>query len=340
MKAGELNKILTQLSKLKRGNIPAEDYAYLSGGTLRCFSMKSRTVHLMVNCDLLGEGLIPISEIQKLCAKVKDRDISFGFEPESCKVLLDGVKKFTFSTMPLEHYPAFFEIVESEMRLDLDVNLIKRAAKYTSNDELRLALTGVFIDHEYVAATDANTLVYFKHNQEIDFSVIIPAEVVTCLSSNVRMMVSSKTNDNYWFLVTDTETICFSLIDSMYPNFRSVIPDESAIHMEVGVKEFSEELDLALLSTNKETFHVELVLNESVRVLSRDIDRGAKFESQIDASFDGDIHIAFNGRFMQKIIKDAIGKNLSMGFSTPSKAIVINDECLLMPVMISKGGHD
>ena len=106
----------------------------------------------------------------------------------------------------------------------------------SGNDELRLSLTGVYVqlykDNVVFVATDANRLVKIEKTDVkpgVEASFILPKKALNLLKSSLPQDDSEchvDFNDsNAFFTFGDVRLIC-RLIDERYPDYRAVIPTE------------------------------------------------------------------------------------------------------------------
>ena len=127
-----------------------------------------------------------------------------------------------------------------------------------------------------------------------------------------------------------------------YPNFLAVIPTDNPKKCNVMKKSLSEIIKIA---KKHKIITVKLIfnqLNQNITVLIEDADKGISMQRVIPAVIDyqhscgNTFVIGFNTDKLEKTLSLSIlPEKLNIEMSEPNRAIIINKEVLLMPVMIS-----
>ena len=118
----------------------------------------------------------------------------------------------------------------------------------SGNDELRLSLTGVYVqlfkNNAVFVATDANRLVKVERNDVnpgVETNFILPKKALNLLKSNLPQDDTSTQVDfnesNAFFSFGDIKLIC-RLIDERYPDYQAVIPQENPNKLTIDRNEF------------------------------------------------------------------------------------------------------
>lgn len=220
-----------------------------------------------------------------------------------------------------------------------------KAAKFTSNDDLRPAMTHVCLSIDNckaeVVATDAHKLyrsasfdtsengkleILISRQDAISLSKMIPPETV-----EMHILAENKIS---------IEGEIFSTLDARFPDYKCVIPTYSQF-MEFNRKDMIGAVKNTIPYTNQSTSQVNFYLNGNIQLSGQDVDFGFEGGTSIaykSKSFE-DTLIAFNGKFMNEclgIFKDDYVKMYSEG--VPTKAAIFTndiDTVLLMPIMIN-----
>ncbi len=223
----------------------------------------------------------------------------------------------------------------------------------TGNDDLRLAMTGVFFQVDFnkitFVATDAHKLVrciYTGLSTENTGSFIVPKKSINLLKSvlgdsgKVRIRHSKQ---NVTFTFDGTRLSC-RLIDAQYPDYSSVIPRDNPNTMTVSRTDFLNSLKRIVIYANKTTNQVVLNIDEgSLTISAQDVDFSNEATEQLTCKFDGEaMTIGFNGKFLIEMLSVLDTDEIRMNLSTPTRAgIVLPGEprekeevlMLIMPVM-------
>lgn len=226
----------------------------------------------------------------------------------------------------------------------------------TSNDELRLAMTGVLIHIDFTrihfVATDAHKLVKYTFgnlNSDITRSLIVPkkglSQVKNALSDDQDVKISfNKTNIFFTFGATK---IACRLIDSKYPEYNAVIPVDLPFEALINRKDFLNSLRRITIYANKSTNQVLLnITDQSITVSAQDLDFSNEATEQLSCEYVGEpMTIGFNAKFLAEMLSVIEADDIKLLISDPSKAnllIPVEEEAgenlvmLVMPVMM---GH-
>ncbi|MGB4958078.1 MAG: DNA polymerase III subunit beta [Saprospiraceae bacterium] len=224
----------------------------------------------------------------------------------------------------------------------------------TSNDELRLAMTGVLIQIDFTklhfVATDAHKLVKYtvgNLNTDITKSLIIPKKglnlVKSALSEECDVNISFN-KQNIFFSFGRTKIVC-RLIDAKYPEYNAVIPVENPYEAVINRKDFQNSLRRIAIYANKSTNQVILNISEkSMTISAQDLDFSNEATEQLNCSFTGEnMTIGFNAKFLGEMLSVLENDEIKLLLSTPSRAglIIPTEEdasesllMLVMPVMM------
>ncbi len=161
-------------------------------------------------------------------------ELSFAVEltTDNGKYKLSGENGEDFPKIPLEE-----DVQVIKMPASILSNGISKTIFAVSNDELRPAMNGVFIQLNEsgitFVATDAHKLVRFSRTDiqsETPGSFIIPKKALNQLKSivpnNDSEISMSYNKDNVFFHVANVYLVC-RLIDQRFPDYNNVIPKEN-----------------------------------------------------------------------------------------------------------------
>jgi DNA polymerase III subunit beta len=220
----------------------------------------------------------------------------------------------------------------------------------TSNDELRLAMTGVLMQVDFTkmhfVATDAHKLVKYtigNLSTDITRSLIIPKKglnlVKNALVEDTDVTISfNKTNVYFSF---DQTKIIIRLIDAKYPEYNAVIPVDNPFEATINRKDFQNSLKRIAIYANKSTNQVILNLTDkSLTISAQDLDFSNEATEQMSCSFNGEaMTMGYNAKFLGEMLSVLESDEIKLQLSTPSRAGIIipseeeNGEQLLMLVM-------
>jgi DNA polymerase III subunit beta len=221
----------------------------------------------------------------------------------------------------------------------------------SGNDELRLSLTGVYVqlykDNVVFVATDANRLVKIERTDVkpgVEASFILPKKALNLLKSSLPQDDSEchvDFNDsNAFFTFGDVRLIC-RLIDERYPDYRAVIPTENPNKLTVNRTDFLNSVKRISIFGNKSTNQINIKITGSELTISaEDIDMSNEAVERLGCDFAGeDMEIGFNSKLLIELLQNINTPDIIIELSTPNRAGIIlpnqniDDEHLLMLIM-------
>ncbi len=232
---------------------------------------------------------------------------------------------------------------------------INKTVFATSNDELRPAMTGVYVQVDFskliFVATDAHKLVKYTF-QDIDSQVsttfILPKKALNLLKNALpqgEAVTVSFNKANAFFKFGDTNLVC-RLIDAKYPDYNAVIPVDNPNLLTVSRTDLQNSLKRIAIYANKTTNQVILnITGESLTISAQDLDFSNEATEQLTCTYEGDpLTIGFNAKFLIEMLGVLESDEVKMELSTPTRAGILlpNDDSteeeilmLVMPVMLS-----
>jgi len=225
----------------------------------------------------------------------------------------------------------------------------------TSNDDLRPAMTGVYLDINFskviFVATDAHKLVRYTFNEvngQVTSSFILPKKAVSLLKNTLPSTgaVSMEFNESHAFFTFDKVHMACRLVDARYPDYNAVIPTENPNHLSLSRKDFLNSLKRIAIYANKTTNQVILNIQEGSLTLSaQDLDFSNEATEQLSCTYTGEpLSIAFNAKFLIEMLNVLDSDDVQLEMSSPTRAGILlptekedNEEILMlvMPVMLS-----
>ncbi len=226
----------------------------------------------------------------------------------------------------------------------------------TSNDELRPAMTGVFVKLDETnatfVATDSHRLIRYRRVDvaaDMSHSMIIPRKALTLLKATLPSELTNVNVEfnasNAFFNFNQVKMIC-RLIDERFPDYENVIPLDNNNNVVVKKDELLSSLKRIAIYANKTTHQVRLKITGSELMISaEDLDFSNEANERLSCEHDGeDLEIGFNAKFLVEMLGNIDSDEITLKLSAPNKAGIItphdkDDEedilMLVMPVMLN-----
>ncbi|HOO08653.1 MAG TPA: DNA polymerase III subunit beta [Cyclobacteriaceae bacterium] len=227
----------------------------------------------------------------------------------------------------------------------------------TSSDELRPAMTGVYVNlgekNTTFVATDGHRLVRYRRTDiksESGNAIIIPRKALNLLKATLpteNTEVSIDFNMSNAFFKFGTIRMICRLIDERFPDYENVIPSQNPIKMTISRTDLLGSLRRIAIYANKTTHQVRLKITGSeLQVSAEDLDFSNEANERLSCEHEGeDIEIGFNARFIIEMLSNLDTDQVKLNMSASNKAGVIlpvdkdKDEdilMLVMPVMLNQ----
>lgn len=249
----------------------------------------------------------------------------------------------------------------SENSFKMSSNILSSSITQTifasGNDELRLSLTGVYVqlykDNAVFVATDANRLVKIERNDinpGVETNFILPKKALNLLKTNLSQDDTETQIDfndsNAFFTFEDTKLIC-RLIDERYPDYKAVIPTDNPNKLTLHRQDFLNSVKRISIFGNKTTNQINIKITGSeLTIFAEDLDMNNEAVERLGCDYAGeDMEIGFNSKLLIEMLQNLSTNEVIVELSTPSRAGIIlpsenmdeeNLLMLIMPMMIAK----
>lgn len=312
-----------------------------------------------VNAEQGGSVAVPARILLDTLKALPDQPISFTLNNDNKGIeLTSAFGRYKLAGESPQDFP---EIPEEEdvnsvtLTTDILLKAINKTIFATSSDELRLAMTGIFVQIDFnkivFVATDAHKLIKYTFGNlksDLAASFIVPKKAMMLIKnaitedSDVDLRYNKK---NAFFHFGETKIIC-RLIDAKYPDYNAVIPVDNPNEMLIGKKDFQNSLTRINIYASKTTNQVVLNINEkSLTISAQDLDFSNEATEQLPCNYNGaPMNIGYNAKFLIEMLNVIESEEVKLEMSTPSRAGILlptnEDEnehllMLVMPVMMS-----
>ena len=335
----------------------------LQNGTLRVTASDLQTTvitELDVDTQDKGSIAVPARILLDTLKNLPEQPVTFSIDESTYTIEIQSANgRYRLSGENATDFPKV-PLVEDghsvEMPSDVLANAVSNTIFATSTDELRPAMTGVYVnlngaDSTFVA-TDGHRLIRYRRDDigsEAKSPIIIPRKALTLLrsvlpSENVSVSVQFNAS-NAFFKFGNIRMVC-RLIDERYPDYENVIPQDNNNRMTVNRPTLLSSLKRIAIYANKTTHQVRLKVSDNqLHVSAEDIDFSNDANETLVCEHEGDeIEIGFNARFLIEMLSNLDTEEVIFKFSQPNRAGLIEPSekedhedvlMLVMPVMLN-----
>lgn len=307
-----------------------------------------------------GNIAVPAKILIETLKNLPEQPVTFSIDKETYSVEISSDNgRYKLAGENATDFPRIPGVTNAsivEMSTDVLSSAIANTIFATSSDELRPAMTGVYMNlsstNTTFVATDGHRLIRYRR---VDIaspeatSIIVPRKALNLLKSTLpaeNVPVSVEFNSsNAYFKFNNIKMIC-RLIDERFPDYENVIPSDNENDMVINRQEFLGSLRRIAIYANKATHQVRLKLTGSeLQISAEDLDFSNEANERLSCEHEGeDIEIGFNAKFLVEMLNNISAKEVTLKFSAPNRAGLIlpsdqneNEDILMlvMPVMLS-----
>lgn len=315
-----------------------------------------------IDLDAKEEGSIavPARILMETLKNLPDQPVTFSIDQETYSIEISSdngrYKLAGENATDFPKIPTVNNATSVDMSTEVLSSAINNTIFATSNDELRPAMTGVYVNlsstNTTFVATDGHRLVRYRRvdiASEEASTIIIPRKALNLLKStlpseNVPITVEFNSSNAY-FKFNNIRMIC-RLIDERFPDYENVIPVDNDNDMTINRIELLSSLRRIAIYANKTTYQVGLKLTGSeLQISAEDQDFSNEANERLSCEHEGeDIEIGFNAKFLVEMLNNLSSKEVTFKFSVPNRAGLIipsekgdNEDILMlvMPVMLN-----
>lgn len=321
----------------------------------------SMITELNVESKERGNIAVPARILLDTLKNLPDQPVTFSIDESTYSIELSSDNgRYKLSGENATDFPKV-PSVSNDFSAAVSSEVLARAINNTifatSSDELRPAMTGVYVNlgekNTTFVATDGHRLVRYRRTDvksENGNAIIIPRKALNLLKATLPSENTDVSIDfnmsNAFFKFGNIRMIC-RLIDERFPDFENVIPSSSTIKMTINRTDFLGSLKRISIYANKTTHQVRLKITGSeLQVSAEDLDFSNEANERLSCEHEGeDIEIGFNAKFLIEMLTNIDTEQIKLNMSAPNKAGVIlpgeKDKAedilmLVMPVMLNQ----
>lgn len=315
---------------------------------------------LVVDSDETVSVAIPAKLLMETVRSLPEQPISFNINNETFGIeIITSNGRFKIAGENPMDFPKPPQVNRS-FNIELDSHILASAINNTlfatSSDDLRPAMTGVYIDinedSTTFVATDGHRLIRYRREDiksATPTTMILPRKALnlikTSLPSETMPVITEFSNSNAFFSFKNIKLIC-RLIDERYPDYENVIPKVNPNSMVIERAKFLSSLKRIAIFSNKTTHQIRLkITSDELTISAEDLDYSNEAVEKIECEYTGEeMEIGFNAKFLAEMLGNISSPSITLQLSMPNRAGLIipsekeiNEDILMlvMPVMLN-----
>jgi DNA polymerase-3 subunit beta len=321
----------------------------------------SMITEITVESKEKGSIAVPARILLDTLKNLPDQPVTFSIDAASYSIEISSdngrYKLAGENATDFPKVPAVSNDFSASISSEVLAKAVNNTIFATSSDELRPAMTGVYVNlgekNTTFVATDGHRLVRYRRTDiksDNGSAIIIPRKALNLLKATLPSENTDVSIDfnlsNAFFKFGNIRMIC-RLIDERFPDYENVIPASNPIKMTISRMDLLGSLRRISIYANKTTHQVRLKITGSELVVSaEDLDFSNEANERLSCEHEGeDIEIGFNAKFLIEMLSNATADQIKLNMSAPNKAGVItpsekdkNEDILMlvMPVMLNQ----
>lgn len=341
-----------------KGSLPIIQNVLLeaNGGELKMTTTDlDISIRAVCQCEVLegGSSTLPVKLLFNAVAKVAEGEVEVDIDANERASISAGHAKFKLAGMPSSEFPSLpqdeeayaYTIPQQTLR-----EMLRKVAYAASQDDTRRTIKGVlmsFLDSKLtMVATDGRRLALVEN--EIEFPKEAEKDIVLPSKAVAELQRSLGTDEEASVMVQKSQ-ICFrlgnvmiysKLMEDAYPNYRQVIPKDTAEHIVVDRQQLLDALDRASVMTMDEAHSTKLIFSSGKLTVSSNASDIGEAKDEVPIKYAGQtIEIMFNPTYMMDTLKaiddNEVTINLNDGHSPAVITCSIPFLYVIMPLRIS-----
>lgn len=340
-----------------------EDYLFTIKNNILTIAATDLETSIETSIEVMSDGdgaiAVPAKILLDTLKALPQQPITFAVDEETFGIsITSAYGKYKLAGENGADFPAIPQpdgVEKISVPSNTLIQSISKTIFATSNDELRPAMAGVFVQVEtgklVFVATDAHKLVKYTFHgiaDDVSTNFILPKKALNLLKNALPSGESVNiafNKANAFFKFGDTNLVC-RLIDAKYPDYNAVIPVDNPNLLTLNRTDFQNSLKRIAIYANKTTNQVILkITGDNLTISAQDLDFSNEATEELTCTYSGDdLTIGFNAKFLIEMLGVLESDEVQIELSTPTRAGILlpseeaTDEeilMLVMPVMLS-----
>ena len=341
-----------------RGSLPIIQNVLLeaNGNDLRMTTTDlDISIKALCPCEISEEGssTLPVKLLFNAIAKVAEGEVEVEIDSNERASIKAGNAKYKLAGMPAAEFPKLpkdedsyaYTIPQQVLR-----EMLRKVAYAASQDDTRRTIKGVlmsFLGSKLtMVATDGRRLALVENEMEFpkdaEKDIVLPSKAVSELQRSLS-------GEGEASVMVQKSQICFrlgnvmiysKLMEDAYPNYRQVIPKETAERISVDRQLLLDALDRASVMTMDEAHSTKLIFSSGKLTVSSNASDIGEAKDEVAIKYAGPtIEIMFNPNYVMDCLKaiddDEVSININDGHSPAVITCSIPFLYVIMPLRIS-----
>ncbi len=302
-----------------------------------------------------GAICVPAALLNQLVSSLPDGDVQLRTLDGQGVMLQQGASEYRMLSLDAADFPEPPDYGGDET-LTLTMGVLKKAVDSVlfavSSDTHRQAITGVLFTYNgstlTLVATDTHRLAVRKIHQEgigSSINAVVPDKALKAIKSlpiaedqPLRIQFGS----GRLGVEAMGARVVSQLLAGTFPNWERVVPSESTRRWSVEVDQLLEKVKRTIILAKDNAYRVRFKGDgDQILLSARSDEKGeAKEEVPMIAS-DGDVEIAFNGKFVQDFLEAVDGPGVNIEMTESSRPAIFRPAddkgeylCVIMPMAL------
>jgi len=319
-----------------------------------------------LSAEILAEGSItlPGRKLFEILRESKGEIFHVKEEENQRVYISDGKAQFRLASLPPEDFPLLTEPEDVEYTTiegSTLKDMIKKTIYAVTSEDMGFKLSGIFMEKKEkegnvflrFVATDGHRLSMIDkavpgiEALNLKGGILVPKKGITEINKLATeggpMDIGLK--EQNFIVKKDNRVLIIRLLDSKFPNYENVIPDNPDYVISINKTAFIDALRKMLILSTERYKAVRLILKKDImELISTNLEIGEAYEAinieHIGREIKEEMEIAFNPRFFIDAIQPMESNTITLGFIDKSSPCLIKGEddpgflALIMPMRL------
>lgn len=303
-----------------------------------------------------GAICVPAKFLNDLVSSLPDGDVQIRTLDGNAVLLQQGASEYRMVSLDPTDFPeppGFGGDGELNLKMGILRNAIDSVIYAVSPDQHRAVLTGVLFTYNgqilTLVATDTHRLAVRKLDQSgigSSINAVVPEKALKAIKS---LPITDDSTVSLLFgggrigVEAGGAKVVSQLLAGSYPNWERVVPAESTRAWSVESDQLEEKVRRAMLLARDNANRVRFKgTGDQIIVSARSEEKGEAKEEVLMVPTNGDVEIAFNGRYVQDALGPIDGPGVRIEMTESSRPAIFrpaDDEsgyfCVVMPMALA-----